>query len=105
MCVLDLDIRGIEKLRSTNLNPIYIFIKPPSLEVLRNRIQGRNSETEESLELRMSRAEEELKYCEVPGNFHKVITNENLKCSYGEFKDFILKELKEQKENGVNIHL
>ncbi|KAL5287967.1 GUK1.2 family protein [Megaselia abdita] len=103
VCVLDIDVRGIDKLRSTKFNPIYIFIKPPSLEVLRSRLQGRNSETEESLQLRMNRVEKELEYAEVPGNFHKIITNENLHCSYKEFKSFILEQLNEQNENGANI--
>lgn len=103
VCVLDVDIRGIENLRTTQFNPIYIFIKPPSLEVLRSRIEGRKSETEETIQLRLNRVEEELKYADVPGNFHKIIINKNLQTSYREFKNFVLEELKAQKKNGVNV--
>lgn len=105
VCVLDVDIRGIEKLRTTHFNPIYIFIKPPSLEVLRSRIEGRNSETEETIQLRLNRVKEELEYADVPGNFHKIVINENLQSSYKEFKNFVLQELNEQKKNGVNIQI
>lgn len=103
VCVLDVDIRGIKRLKTSQFNPIYIFIKPPSLEVLRKRIEGRNSETEEAIQLRMNRVEEELEYADVPGNFHKIIVNENLQTSYREFKNFILEELEDQLESGVNI--
>ena len=105
VCVLDVDIRGIEKLRSTNFNPIYIFIQPPNLQVLKSRLQGRKSETEESLNLRISRVQEELDYGAVPGNFHKVIVNENLPISYKEFKEFVINELKAQISNGIDIKI
>lgn len=39
---------------------ISIFILPPSLEELKNRIANRNSETEQSLKIRMEKAKEEI---------------------------------------------
>ena len=31
LCVLDIDVQGVKSLKKTSLNPIYIFIKPPSI--------------------------------------------------------------------------
>lgn len=34
ICVLDVDLQGVRNLKKTDLRPIYIFVQPPSLEVL-----------------------------------------------------------------------
>nr|KAF6348672.1 guanylate kinase 1 [Myotis myotis] len=49
ICVLDVDLQGVRNLKKTDLRPIYIFVQPPTLEVLEQRLRQRNTETEESL--------------------------------------------------------
>lgn len=34
ICILDVDIQGVRRIKETDLNPIYISIQPPSLEIL-----------------------------------------------------------------------
>lgn len=34
ICILDVDIQGVKRIKETDLNPIYISIQPPSLEIL-----------------------------------------------------------------------
>ena len=34
ICVFDIDIEGVKNLKKTDINPLYIFVKPPSIEVL-----------------------------------------------------------------------
>lgn len=34
ICVLDVDLQGVRNIKKTDLRPIYIFVQPPSLEVL-----------------------------------------------------------------------
>lgn len=34
ICVLDVDLQGVRNIKKTDLQPIYIFVQPPSLEVL-----------------------------------------------------------------------
>ncbi|XP_010774332.1 guanylate kinase-like [Notothenia coriiceps] len=34
MCILDVDIQGVRRIKETELNPIYISIQPPSMDVL-----------------------------------------------------------------------
>ncbi|KAF6094077.1 guanylate kinase 1 [Phyllostomus discolor] len=34
ICVLDVDLQGVRNIKKTDLKPIYIFVQPPSLEVL-----------------------------------------------------------------------
>lgn len=62
ICVLDIDVQGVKLVKKTDLNPWYIFIKPPSLEVLKNRLLARKTETEESLTNRLNVASAEMEY-------------------------------------------
>lgn len=34
ICILDIDMQGVKSIKNTDLNPIYISIQPPSVEVL-----------------------------------------------------------------------
>lgn len=36
ICILDVDIQGVRRIKETDLNPIYISIQPPSMEILVN---------------------------------------------------------------------
>ena len=62
ICILDIDTQGVKLIKKTTLNPILIFMKPPSMEVLEERLRARSTETEESLEKRMSMAKIEMEY-------------------------------------------
>jgi guanylate kinase len=82
----------IEVLGATNIKKIYgvealaIFLKTPSLDVLRQRLKARGTETEESLNARLERAKEELKY---EDRFDVTIVNDNLETAYSELKNVV----------------
>jgi guanylate kinase len=74
--LLDLDVKGALNLkRLFPDNSLLLFIKPPSIEVLEQRLKGRESEDEESLKARLERARLELTYAD---RFDEVIVNDNL---------------------------
>jgi guanylate kinase len=62
ICILDIDTQGVKLIKETSLNPIFIFMKPPSMEVLEQRLRGRNTESEESLQKRLLTAKAEMEY-------------------------------------------
>lgn len=62
VCVLDIEIEGVKQIKKSHLNPIYVFIEPPSVEELERRLKGRNTETEESLKKRLDTAKIEIEY-------------------------------------------
>lgn len=41
VCVLDIDMQGVQKLKQTDIDPHLIFIAPPSPEQLEARLRGR----------------------------------------------------------------
>jgi guanylate kinase len=57
--VLDIDIQGGVQIRR-NAEPVTVFIAPPSLTELEQRLRGRGTETEQSLNIRLANAEKEM---------------------------------------------
>lgn len=96
VCVLDIDIQGVKQIKGTLLEPLYVFIKPPSVKELERRLKARNTETEESLERRLAVAKTELEYGETPGNFDIIIENDNFEKAYGTLRNFILANFESQ---------
>ena len=77
--LLDLDVKGAVNLKKIFPdNSLLLFIKPPGMEVLKQRLQGRESEDEESLKTRLERARLELEYSD---QFDQVVVNDDLELA------------------------
>ena len=50
------------QIKKTDLDPLLVFIKPPSIIELENRLKGRKTETTDSLQRRLSVARTEIEY-------------------------------------------
>ena len=59
--LLELDIQGVNSLRSIDFEGIYIMILPPSIEEMKKRLENRGTETEEDIERRLKTGKEEIK--------------------------------------------
>ncbi|XP_031825532.1 guanylate kinase isoform X2 [Nomia melanderi] len=95
ICVLDIDMQGVKQVKQSSLNPLYVFVKPPSMDELEKRLRNRQTETEESLQHRLSAAKAEIEYGEKPGNFNIVIVNDNFSKAYEKLKEFIDTEIQQ----------
>lgn len=62
--VLEIDINGAHKVKEQMPEAVGIFIAPPSFAVLKGRLLGRSSESEEQVAGRMRQAVEEMKHAE-----------------------------------------
>ena len=64
VCILDIDVQGVRAVKESGLEGVrYVFMKPPSLEVLEERLRARGTETEEAIEkVRSDRRIEGLPY-------------------------------------------
>ena len=78
VCILDIDIIGVQNVKKSSLKPYYIFVAPPSQAILEQRLRGRGTEKEEDIQIRLANAAEELEYGMKEGNFDKVLVNDNL---------------------------
>ncbi|XP_005479246.1 guanylate kinase 1b isoform X2 [Oreochromis niloticus] len=98
ICILDVDIQGVKRIKETDLNPIYISIQPPSMEVLEERLRDRQTETEESLQKRLEAARADMELSKEPGVFDVVIINDDLEKAYEELKEILDEEIKKVQE-------
>ncbi|KAJ7801859.1 guanylate kinase/L-type calcium channel beta subunit [Mycena olivaceomarginata] len=65
-CILDIEAQGVRQIKASTLDPIYLFISPPSLSALRTRLQGRGTETDASVQKRLATALKEIEYAKEP---------------------------------------
>ncbi|KAK7203084.1 P-loop containing nucleoside triphosphate hydrolase protein [Myxozyma melibiosi] len=87
-CILDIDMQGVISVKKTDLNARFLFLAPPSLETLRARLEGRGTESPESVQKRMDQATKEMEFAKT-GAHDKIIVNDNLDKCYEDLKAFI----------------
>lgn len=63
VCVLDIDVQGARAVRKSGLRAIFVFVAPPSLEDLVNRLTTRGTETAEQITRRLKNAKLEIERC------------------------------------------
>ncbi|KAL4959840.1 guanylate kinase [Aspergillus stella-maris] len=90
ICILDIEMEGVKQVKKTDLNARFVFLAPPSIEELERRLRGRGTETEDSLQKRLTQATNELEYSRQPGAHDKVIVNDDLETAYKELKEYIV---------------
>lgn len=84
VCILDIDVQGVQNVKKSGLNPIYLFFAPPSMEALESRLRGRGTESEEDLQKRLANAQAELEYGSQAGHFDRVFINADLKLCFAD---------------------
>jgi guanylate kinase len=100
-CLLDIDVQGVKRIKALQqqqqkqqqsseenkwFSPKYIFIAPPSLDLLEQRLIARGTEDAESLAQRTQNAREEVEYGLQQGNFDYVLVNDDLDKACSEFE-------------------
>jgi guanylate kinase len=89
--VLELDVKGAVSIKNQYPDAVLIFIAPPSIEELKNRLKKRNTETEEDFKKRIERAEMEMEYM---NKFDYVIVNDDLEKAKNLAKEIVKKIIK-----------
>lgn len=62
-CIIECDVNGVRQLRQSLADAVFVFLAPPSLDILEQRLRGRGSENEEQIQRRLQQAREELAVC------------------------------------------
>lgn len=74
--ILDIDVHGgIHVQREYPINTLSLFVKPPSIEELKKRLETRGTESAQGIETRVSKASYELSFAD---QFDHVIVNDDL---------------------------
>jgi guanylate kinase len=85
--LLDIDIQGaLNVKRKYGSDVLSIFIEPPSMDILHERLNKRGTETVENIKIRINKAISEMEY---KNSFDKKILNDNLADAIKETKSII----------------
>ena len=91
--IFDIDVQG-----GVNLKRIFgeqafsIFIQAPSVEILRERLVGRGTDTEEAIEKRVAKAASEMEFA--AGKFDYTLINDDLQTALSEAENIVSEFLK-----------
>lgn len=86
--VFEVDVKGAIKIKNTYPDAVLIFIAPPSIEELKERLRNRNTESEEDLIKRFDRIDLELSYKD---NFDFIVVNDDLESAINKVKEIVKK--------------
>ncbi len=88
-CILEIDPQGALQVREATDEAVLVFIAPPSLEELRNRLTGRGTESAQEVEKRLSCAESELGYRD---KYDYIIINDDVETAAAKMEAILLAE-------------
>jgi guanylate kinase len=87
--IFDIDVKGGISIRTRFPNDsLLIFIAPPSIEVLRERLTKRGTESQEVIERRLSRAKMEMEMAEV---YDHIVINDDLEQATDEVESLLFR--------------
>lgn len=92
--ILAIDVQGMRKIKKAleNKTPLYtVFILPPSIKVLRERLEGRKTDAPEEIERRIAAAQEEIKDAKL---YDVTVMNKNLEQTVVDVESFIAEKQK-----------
>lgn len=94
--ILEIEVQGAMKVKQKFPEGIFIFLAPPDLNELKNRIVGRGTETEESIQNRLSVAREEI---ELMDYYNYVVVNDKVELACQRIKSIVEAEhLKKERQ-------
>lgn len=73
--ILEIDVQGAASVRRAGIEAVSVFILPPSFEILRRRLTGRQSENAEALALRLKNSRGEVEHYR---EFDYVVLNDDV---------------------------
>lgn len=70
----------------------FLFLSPPSPDVLEQRLRGRKTDSEDAIQKRLKQAVNEMEYAKTPGVHDKVVVNDDLDRAYEEVRAWVVEE-------------
>jgi len=68
--------KGVKQIKKSDISARFVFIAPPSEDILEQRLRGRGTEDESSVQERLKQAKLELEYSKTQGVHDKIIVND-----------------------------
>jgi len=93
VCILDIEMEGVKQVANhpTFPRPRFLFLSPPSMEILEQRLRSRATDKEEDILKRLNQAKNEMEFAYSGNAPHdKIVVNDDLDKAYQEVKEFIV---------------
>jgi len=87
--VLELDVQGMRNIRTLHPEAVTIFLLPPSVQALEERLRNRGDLSPEALALRLKNAQAEI---EAKNEYTYLILNDDLDAAVAEFHEILRNE-------------
>lgn len=100
--ICDIDVQGYVQIKQASIDHVSIFIIPPSLEELKNRLMKRGSDSDAVIRTRLKNAKEELKFAE---EFDYRILNEDYDLAYKDIKDIVIDGKSIDNRDKINLKI
>lgn len=98
ICVLDIDVQGVLSCKKAGFGAgKYVYIAPPSVDELEQRLRKRGTETPESLATRLRNAKGEMEACSEI-DFDVAIVNDDIDTAYAKLREEVLPLIEECRE-------
>ncbi len=94
--ILEIEVQGGTMVKEKYPDAVLIYMVPPSMEVLKERLTGRGTETEEVINKRISRAYEEFDYM---GKYDYIVENDDVILAAERIKAIITAEKLKRERN------
>jgi guanylate kinase len=95
--VLDIDVQGAEQVRRVCPDAVSVFVRPPSLAVLEQRLRDRHTDTEAAIRRRLAAAERELARS---GEYQYQVVNDDLDRAVAELRAIVSQHFKGEPHAG-----
>ncbi len=92
--VLEIEIKGARQIMEKCPDSLSIYIVPPSIEELERRLRERQSEDDQTIMKRVSKARQELKELHESDIYEHIVCNDDLDKAIAEVREIILTEMK-----------
>ncbi len=87
--LVEIEVEGAFNAKKAFPDALMIFVLPPSMEILENRLRSRNTEDEEIIQQRIAQAKKEIGFAKF---YDYQIINDNLDDAVDEFVSIFIKE-------------
>jgi len=87
--VLNIDVQGAMKIKRLKMKTVFIFILPPSIELLKERLVGRSTESKKVINERLKFVKKEMAYL---SRYDYAVVNNKIEAALGHLRSIVIAE-------------
>ncbi|KAL3427662.1 Guanylate kinase [Phlyctema vagabunda] len=96
LVLVEIEMEGVKQIKNSDIQARFVFIAPPSMEILESRLRGRGTEKEESVQKRLAQAQKEMEFSKEEGAHDLIIVNDDLDRALEELEGFAFQAATQQ---------